>query len=320
MRTQPIVTATVMAVAFSLAGLAETYRDPQQRFEINVPAGWTAEPFGEGVQIKRGSAYCVVMEGQAESPQALVNHLVGQIGGQWTSFQELKQGSATISGLPAPYSFNSGVNKGVASYLKVTAVAAAGRTFAMIAMIPQSELAADKPGLDQIEQGFRLKTGAPGRGPMPATRGQDEQAPVNGQQGYGSRGDRQQGYGQPGYGQPGYGQQPYSQTPPADGSGYGPQQPPRMPQPGGPFVGIAIDQSKQAQGAVVGAVAPGGPAEKAGIRAGDLIVSINRRPVADYSGMAAVAASKPGDTLEFGIVRGGKQSVVRVQVGVFQGR
>ncbi len=311
MRTQPIVTATVMAVAFSLAGLAETYRDPQQRFEINIPAGWTAEPFGEGVQLKRGGAYCVVMEGQAETPQALVNHLVGQISGQWTSFQELKQGSTMVAGVEAPFSFNSGVNKGAPSYLKVTAVAAAGRTFAMIAKIPQSELAAAKVGLDQIEQGFRLKTGTPGRGPAPPASGQNDQTPAHGQP----------GYGQQGYGQQGYGQQPNSQMP-TDGNGNGPQQPPpHMPAVGGPFVGIAIDQYQQAQGAVVGALAPGGPAEKAGIRAGDLIVSINRRPVTNASGMsAAIAGSKPGDTLEFGIVRDRQQSVVRVKVGVFQGR
>lgn len=274
MRTQPIVTASVVALAFSLAGMAGTYRDPQQRFEINVPAGWTAEPFGEGVQIKRGGAYCVVMEGQAETPQALVSHLVGQIGGQWTSFQELKKGSVTVSGTAAPYSLNSGVNKGVASYLKVTAVAAGGRTFALIAKIPQSELAEAKAGIDQIEQGFRLGTGAPGREPMAPPRERVEQAG-------------------------------YSQT----------------PQVGRPFVGIAIDQSRQAQGAVVGAVAPGGPAEQAGIRAGDVIVSIDRRPVTNAAAMpGTIGGSKPGETLEFGIVRDQQQSVVRVKVGTFPGR
>jgi membrane-associated protease RseP (regulator of RpoE activity) len=288
MRTQPIVTASMMALAFSLAGTAETYRDPQQRFEINVPAGWTAEPFGEGVQIKHGGAYCVVMEGQAESPQALVSHLVGQIGGQWTAFQELKKGSVTVSGMAAPFTLNSGVNKGVASYLKVTAVAAAGRTFALIAKIPQSELADAKSGIDQIEQGFRLRAGAPGQTSTAAPPERFEQAG--------------------------------STQAPADGNGYGAQQP-RMPQVGGPFAGIAIDPYRQAQGAVVGAVAPGGPAEQAGIRAGDVIVSINGRPVTDAALVPeAIGGSKVGDTLEFGIVRGGRQSVVRVKVGAFQGQ
>jgi hypothetical protein len=276
MKTQPIVTATLLAVAFSLPSMADTYRDPQDRFEIGIPADWTAEPFGEGVQIKRGASYCVVMEGQAETPQVLVRHLVGQIGGQWTSFQELKQGSATISGVQASFSFNSGVNRGVPSYLKVTALSAAGRTFALIAKIPQNELAAVKPGLDQIEQGFRLKNAVPG------------------------------------------GQRSY-QTGPDPGAS--PQQPARMPQPGGPFVGIAIDPSRQTQGSVIAAVAPGGPAEQAGIRAGDVVVSINGRQLSGPSGVPeAIGGSKPGDTLVFGIVRGGRQSAIRVQVGVFQGR
>jgi len=94
-----------------------------------------------------------------------------------------------------------------------------------------------------------------------------------------------------------------------------------MPKVGGPFVGIAIDPYRQAQGAAVGAVAPGGPAEQAGIRAGDVIVSINGRPVTDAAVVPeAIGGSKVGDTLEFGIVRGGRQSVVRVKVGAFQGQ
>ena len=108
MRTQPIVTAIAMAAAFGAAAVAGTYRDPQQRFEINFPVGWTAEPFGEGVKVARGAAYCLVMEGQAPNPETLVNHLVGQLGSQWTRFQQLKQGSATLGGQPAPYSFQLG--------------------------------------------------------------------------------------------------------------------------------------------------------------------------------------------------------------------
>jgi hypothetical protein len=272
MRTQPILTAGVMAVAFGAAALAASYKDPQQRFEIDIPAGWTAEPFGEGVKIGRGAAYCLVMEGRAPDPETLVKHLAGQFGSQWTRFQQLKQGSLTLGGRPAPYSFHSGVNpKGAPSFLKVLAVSSRGPLFGLIESSPEKELPAAKAGFEQIEQGFRLGPG---------------------------------------------------EAPARTGGGYRPpQQALHVPQVGGPFVGIGIDYRQQAQGAVVGAVAPGGPAEKAGIRAGDLIVSINHRAVSDSSGMSAgLAGAKPGDTLEFGIVCGGRQSVVRVTVGVFQGQ
>src|ERR1051325_5754440 len=123
MRNTPILNVPAMTVLLNVAALAETYRDPQQRFEINTLAGWVAEPFGEGVKLAAGNAYCLVMEGQAEAPDALVKHLVGQFARQWTRVQELKRGTVTVSGQPAPFSFNSGVNpKGVPSFMKVLAV------------------------------------------------------------------------------------------------------------------------------------------------------------------------------------------------------
>jgi len=225
MRTQPIVDATEMTAAFAAAALAGTYKDPQQRFEINIPTGWTAEHFGEGVKVARGAAHCLVMEGQAPNPEALVSHLAGQVGSQWTRFQQLKQGSATLGGQPATYRFHSGVNvMGVPSNLKVLAVSSQGTLFGVIESSPEKQFPAAKAGFEQIEQGFQFKPG---------------QVPT-----------RQQ----------------------------------------------------QAQGTVVGGVARVGPAEKAGIRAGDL------------------AGSGPGDTIEFVVVRVGRQSVVRVRVGVFHGQ
>jgi hypothetical protein len=350
MRTQQLVAASAMAVLLNLAAWADTYRDPQQRFEINTPAGWVAEPFGEGVKLAAGNAYCLVMEGQAEAPDALVNHLVRQFAGQWARLLELKQGTLTVSGQPAPFSFNSGVNpKGVPSFMKVLAVGAHGRIFALVESSPEKEFAALKAGFDQMEQSFRIRAGGipPGRsgqapprdgGYAPPGNGAPYgQAPGYGQQGYGQQGQQgygqqgQQGYGQQGqpqqgqqgYGQPGYPpQQGHPQNPQAGGDGYGSQQrQPHMPAVGGPYVGIAIDERQSVRGALVGALAPGGPAEKAGMRPGDLIVAINRRPVNSPSDIpAAVAGSKPGDLFDFNIVRDGRPSALRVKVEVFKGQ
>src|SRR2546422_8919922 len=71
MQLRAIITAAVLSVASGAATHAETYRDPQQRFTVNVPAGWTAEPFEQGVQLKRGSAFCVVLPGRAATPEDL---------------------------------------------------------------------------------------------------------------------------------------------------------------------------------------------------------------------------------------------------------
>ncbi len=162
MRSHSITCALVFGIIFSFAALAETYKDPRQRFELEVPAGWTAEPFGEGVKIARGGSYSLVMDGGSENPEAVVSRLAGQFGGQWARFQQLKQGSAPLAGQTAQFRFYSGVSpKGVSSFLKVIAVSAQGRTLALISSSPEREFLAAKPGFDQIEQGFRLKTAAP---------------------------------------------------------------------------------------------------------------------------------------------------------------
>jgi putative serine protease PepD len=61
-------------------------------------------------------------------------------------------------------------------------------------------------------------------------------------------------------------------------------------------------------GALVKRVQRGSPAAQAGLRSGDVIVSIDGRPVRDPSALAAaVAAHKPGDTVALGYRRNGAQ-------------
>jgi hypothetical protein len=56
-----------------------------------------------------------------------------------------------------------------------------------------------------------------------------------------------------------------------------------------------------------------GPAEKAGIRPDDLIVGIGNRAVRSISDMATiVAASRPGERLEFSVERGGRRLMIGV--------
>jgi serine protease Do len=68
-----------------------------------------------------------------------------------------------------------------------------------------------------------------------------------------------------------------------------------------------------ARGAIVTSVAPGGPAEKAGLRRGDVITAINNQPVADNNSLRNLVASmSPGSTVEVTALRNGRDQNFRV--------
>lgn len=61
------------------------------------------------------------------------------------------------------------------------------------------------------------------------------------------------------------------------------------------FLGVSVGANPQVKGAVVAAVQPGGPADKAGIRPGELIVAIAGHSVASPTDVSSILASlRPG--------------------------
>jgi Do/DeqQ family serine protease len=74
--------------------------------------------------------------------------------------------------------------------------------------------------------------------------------------------------------------------------------------------GLAL---KRPTGALVAAVTDASPAEKAGLKAGDVIVSVDGQPVDDPHAFDYRFATQPlGGSAKLGIVRGGKESVVSI--------
>jgi Do/DeqQ family serine protease len=70
---------------------------------------------------------------------------------------------------------------------------------------------------------------------------------------------------------------------------------------------------KRPAGAVVTSVTPGSPAARAGLKAGDVIVSVERNPVDDPSAFNyRFATHAPGGQVELGIMRGGKEGKLAI--------
>jgi serine protease Do len=71
------------------------------------------------------------------------------------------------------------------------------------------------------------------------------------------------------------------------------------------------------KGALVAELVPGGPAEKAGVMPGDVVLSVNGHPVKDSTDLTRqVAASHTGDTLSLVVMRAGQQKTINVKSGV----
>ncbi|WP_300998117.1 Do family serine endopeptidase [Hyphomonas sp.] len=68
-------------------------------------------------------------------------------------------------------------------------------------------------------------------------------------------------------------------------------------------------------GVMVTEVYPGGPAERAGLRRGDLVTAIDEREVFDEKGLKFLAAIRnPGEQAKLSILRGGKAQTINVRV------
>ncbi|MGB8260566.1 MAG: Do family serine endopeptidase [Terracidiphilus sp.] len=69
-------------------------------------------------------------------------------------------------------------------------------------------------------------------------------------------------------------------------------------------------------GVLVNKVEPGGPADKAGLKAGDIVTSVDGRAIKDGDDLVnEIASRRPGSTIRLGYVRDGKQGDTSVTIG-----
>ena len=85
---------------------------------------------------------------------------------------------------------------------------------------------------------------------------------------------------------------------------------------GGTYLGSVPDFSPVERGVKLSGVTPGSPADKAGVRAGDIIVGMGQLEVADLQGLTdALRANKAGDTVPLRLIRDGKALTLEVTLG-----
>ena len=83
-----------------------------------------------------------------------------------------------------------------------------------------------------------------------------------------------------------------------------------------PVIGVRLDSTYQGEGARVASVVEGGPADEAGIKAGDIITEFDGRPVANSTELiVAIRAKNPGDKVEVTVKRGDDTRTFTVTLG-----
>ncbi len=75
---------------------------------------------------------------------------------------------------------------------------------------------------------------------------------------------------------------------------------------------------KEPRGAAISQLTPGAPAEKAGLKAEDVIVAADGRPIRDNGDLSRYIASKaPGATVKLDLIRDGAEKQIAVTLGTF---
>ncbi len=82
------------------------------------------------------------------------------------------------------------------------------------------------------------------------------------------------------------------------------------------YLGVSSGQDPEQSGAVVGAIAPGGPAASSELRVGDRITAVDGRAIEQPGDLSsAIEDHKPGDRVELTVQRGGEQRTIDVELG-----
>jgi hypothetical protein len=273
--------ALLSSLAAQPASGQHGFADPQGRFSLQYPTGWTANsPGPDAVSLVNKDASVTVMIWGQGDPATALSQLLDQYQSQWASFLEIKRGDISLGGQPGSYIFASGRNpKGTAGFLKLAAVASDGGTLVLLESTPQAGYATLKPTLEQIERGIVLGSPGAAASGAPSTGGYNDQTGA-------------------------------AAAPPAGkgflGVGTRPVEPEDARQLG----------LNEPRGALVGQIYPGGPAERAGLLPGDVVIGAEGSAINQPQELVAlVGAHHSGDVLTLQVFSHGQTKTVKVRLG-----
>ena len=87
-----------------------------------------------------------------------------------------------------------------------------------------------------------------------------------------------------------------------------------------PFLGISGDNAPNSGGALVQSTVSGGPADRAGLRQGDVIVSLDGKTITSFDDLiAALSTHQPGEKVQVTYARSGARHTTTVTLSAFSG-
>lgn len=309
-----IIRATAAVCLLAATAFAQrVFTDPQGRFHLVAPAGWSAESAGEGIaRIWRGEAFCTVMwmETDGES-RAMVAQVISQVEGQWRNLQVVSEGGSAMGRLKGYRAVAVGVNpKGVPAVFQTSVAGEGNQRLGLICTIPQAGFPEVKDGLASLENSLGLgrESGAPAqagiREKLEALEAACRASVLTPEE---CEARRKALLGQGGARQT---------SAPAAAA---------QPQAARGSLGIQVRDvtdadartlgMQQRSGVWIAGVMPGSPAQQAGMMEGDILLLIDRQLIRSREDVARLMGErKPGDTVEAGWVSRGQPKSAHIRL------